>query len=139
MTNSGTDHAQPRILLVDDLELTRSMMRLELVRLGLRLVDESEHGEQAWNQLVAADAAKTGYSLVISDWNMPGISGMELLERMRADPRFKKVAFIMLTAETELEFAVKALSGGASDYLNKPVSPELLRKKVVKVLGLPAS
>lgn len=119
-----------RILLVDDLEMSRTLLRMELMRVGLRKIDDAEEGQSALTMLEYALEEGKPYSMIICDWNMPVMDGLELLKLIRKDKNFKSLPFIMLTAEAEMEAVTKVMQAGATDYLVKPISPDGLAKKM---------
>jgi two-component system chemotaxis response regulator CheY len=77
----------------------------------------------------------SNYGLVISDWNMQPMTGLQLLQEVRADTRLKATPFIMITAESKVENVVAAKQAGVSNYIVKPFNAETLREKIEKVLG----
>ena len=113
--------AVKRILIVDDFSSIRALIRAVVTVVGDFAVDEAGDGEIALRKL-----GEQRYDLVISDWNMPVMSGLELLQKMRGDPRLKGVAVVMLTAETTKENVAAAAALGISGYVAKPFSPEKL-------------
>jgi two-component system chemotaxis response regulator CheY len=124
---------EARILVVDDFETVRVMLRSALGELGFALVDEAEDGQRALEMMQAAADEGRPYALVFSDLNMPGVSGLELLQFMRADPALAKTPFVMVTAESERHYVVKSLQSGATDYVVKPFSVASLKKKIEKI------
>ena len=118
------------ILLVDD-QLT--MLQLEqnlLDKIGFRNIDSAQDGRTA---LQKARANKFG--LIISDWSMEPMSGLELLKEVRADPELKNIPFIMLTAEGNPENVAMAKRAGVDNYIVKPCNAALLKKKIAAVIG----
>lgn len=123
-----------KVLLVDDFEMARSLVRVELSRLGYRDVREAEEGRTAFEMLEAAEKEGCPYALVIADWNMPEVSGLQLLEKMRQHPAFRQTPFIMLTAEAEMASITRVMQAGANDYIVKPVNADSLAQKVNAIL-----
>jgi DNA-binding response OmpR family regulator len=122
-----------RALLVDDDDLTRRAVAAQLTRLGHEC-ESARDGRDAWRRIVRED-----YRLVLSDCMMPGMSGLELLRRVRARPGAPYVYFILLTAMGEREDRLLGLEAGADDFLSKPVDVELLAARLdvaQRVLGL---
>ena len=78
---------------------------------------------------------KEKFDLIISDWNMPKMTGMDLLRKVRADDRFKTVPFVMVTAEGKRENVIAAVQAGVSNYIVKPFNAATLKEKLVKVIG----
>ena len=116
-----------KILVVDDMMTMRKIVVKNLKEMGFESISECADGNLAWDALCKPDA---NIQLVISDWNMPNCSGMDFLKKMRADPRFIKLPFIMLTAEAEKHQMVQAIKSGVSNYMIKPFSPEVLKEKL---------
>lgn len=116
-----------RILVADDMATIRTMVLSALVELGYYDVVEAVDGNAAWEQL---NDARPHFELVISDLNMPNIDGLELLKKVRADPRFAKLAFILLTSESEVNQVKEAVAAGVSNYMVKPFTPDALKQKL---------
>ena len=125
MSNTTT-----RILVCDDLPGMRRLVVAALWALGFRQFTEVEDGRDAWQMLNAEGAP---FDLILCDLNMPKINGLELLKKMRADERFKKMPFIMLTATSDKAVVNEAMSEGADDYVVKPFSVKTLGEKVSAV------
>ena len=128
---NGTDI---RILLVDDFELVRQLIKGILSEKGFTTVDEAENGKEAVSKIEAAQNSSQPYHIIFCDWAMPEMSGLEVLEHIRAKAEFKEVPFIMVTAESERANVVKAIRAGATDYMKKPIEPAALEKKVQKLV-----
>lgn len=124
-----------RILLVDDFEIVRVMLREGLQELGFSKVEEAENGLQALGLIEAAVKEGKPYSLVFCDWVMPEMSGIELLETCKARPELSTLPFVMVTAESERKAIVRAMRAGAHDYIVKPISKEDLGKKVNTIIN----
>ena len=124
-----------RILVVDDMPAVRLILRNMLEQAGLTNVAEAEDGETAW-QIVRDSVGLEGQeiALVISDWNMPGMSGMELLRAVRSGARTRELPFLMLTAQGDRAHLDEALHGGVAEYVVKPLGPGVLAEKVTKLL-----
>ena len=124
-----------KILVVDDFEMVRVMLKNALNDLGFHNVEEAAHGKLALSMLLEADVIGDPFGIVFCDWTMPEMTGIEVLETCRSTDAFKDLPFVMVTAESEQESVVRAIKAGATDYLIKPISPELLEKKVHKILS----
>lgn len=124
-----------KILLVDDFGTIRTVLKMELSRMGYVGIQEAEDGKSALAMIKSAHASGAPFSIVISDWNMPEMSGMELLELVRADASIAAVPFIMVTAEADMKSVMKAIKGGATDYLVKPIAADALGKKMDKIMA----
>ncbi|MEQ9497211.1 MAG: response regulator [Deltaproteobacteria bacterium] len=114
-----------RILSVDDFSTMRRIVKNILRQLGYNNVDEAENGDAA---LQALRAKK--YDLVISDWNMPVKTGIELLKEVRADPDLSEMPFLMVTAEAERHQVVEAVEAGVNNYVLKPFTAKILSEKL---------
>ena len=124
-----------RLLVVDDDALLRRSLNLQLTRAGYE-VHEAEDGEVAWEMM-----ERIGYRFVITDWNMPGLSGPELVGRMRQMLAAGYTYILMLTAHSEKMDVIAGLQAGADDYLTKPFDTDELRARVgigVRILELEA-
>ena len=118
------------VMVVDDYNTMRRIIRNLLKQLGFDNVEEAAHGGEAFTKL----HEKT-YGLVISDWNMEPVTGMELLKQVRADEKLKHLPFIMVTAESKPENVIAAKQAGVSNYIVKPFNAETLKTKMSAVLG----
>ena len=117
------------ILIVDDYKTMLRIIRNLLRQLDFNNVDEATDGAQALSML------RTGsYGLVISDWNMQPMTGLQLLQEVRADAKLRNLPFIMITAESKTENVIAAKQAGVSNYIVKPFNAETLREKIEKVL-----
>jgi two-component system chemotaxis response regulator CheY len=117
------------ILIVDDYKTMLRIIRNLLRQLDFQNVDEATDGAQALSML------RTGsYGLVISDWNMQPMTGLQLLQEVRADAKLRNLPFIMVTAESKTENVVAAKQAGVSNYIVKPFNAETLKEKIEKVL-----
>ncbi len=126
---SAVDMKMP-ILIVDDYKTMLRIIRNLLKQLGFDNVDEATDGSAALQKLRNKD-----YKLVISDWNMEPMSGMQLLTEVRADNKLKDMPFIMITAESKTENVVAAKQAGVSNYIVKPFNAATLKTKLSAVLG----
>lgn len=121
-----------RILVVDDLSSLRDLLKAYLRRLGFKHISEAADGREAYQSLVSAKAAGSPFELVISDWNMPNVSGIELLKMVRALPEWKNLPFILLTTESEKDKVMEAVQNGVSNYMVKPIEEKVLEEKLVR-------
>lgn len=118
------------IIIVDDYKTMLRIIRNLLKQLGFENVEEATDGTAALQKL-----REGTFSLVISDWNMEPMTGIELLREVRADDKLRKLPFIMVTAESKTENVVLAKEAGVSNYIVKPFNAATLRSKLVGVLG----
>lgn len=122
--------ANSQILIVDDMAAFRMSMKNQLKMLGFSQIHEACHGADAMNVLLSRTKAQNPIQLVISDWNMPGYTGIDLLKKIRATPELAEVPFIMVTAEGDHYQVREALQAGTTEYLIKPFRTETLRYKL---------
>ncbi|PMP65326.1 MAG: response regulator [Thermodesulfobacterium geofontis] len=119
-----------KILVVDDFATMRKIIKNILIQLGFRDILEADDGTTALELL-----KKQKVDLIISDWNMPKMSGIELLKAIRSNENLKDIKFIMVTAEAQKESVVEAIKHGVNQYVVKPFTPETLKEKLEKVFG----
>jgi two-component system, chemotaxis family, chemotaxis protein CheY len=117
-----------KILVVDDFSTMRRIMKNVLNELGFNNIDEADDGKTALPMLKA-----TAYDFVITDWNMPGMQGIDLLQAIRADSKTAKTPVLMVTAEAKREQILKAAEAGVNGYIVKPFTPDTLREKMKKI------
>jgi len=118
------------ILIVDDYKTMLRIIRNLLKQLGFDNVEEATDGSTALGKL-----RDGSYGLVISDWNMEPMTGLQLLKEVRADGRLKPIPFIMITAESKTENVVAAKAAGVSNYIVKPFNAATLKQKISSVIG----
>lgn len=122
-----------KFLVVDDFATMRKIIKKVLVELGYTNVEEADDGNKALPMLQQAAAAGSTYDFVISDWNMPGMTGIELLKACKNDPVLKNLPFMLVTAESEQKNIVEAAKAGVSDYVVKPFNAATLKGKLEKI------
>ena len=118
------------ILVVDDYKTMLRIIRNLLKQLDFGNVDDATDGSEALQKLRDKE-----YGLIISDWNMEPMTGLELVREVRSDKKLKALPFIMVTAESKTENVVAAKEAGVSNYIVKPFNAETLKQKMVSVLG----
>ena len=118
-----------RVLIVDDFATMRKIERNILGQLGIKNVDEADDGSTALPKLQS-----NPYDVVLLDWNMPTMSGLELLKAIRSDDSLKSIPVIMVTAEALKDNIVAAAQAGVNDYVVKPFTAGALEEKLKKVL-----
>ncbi len=118
------------ILIADDYKTMLRIIRNLLKQLDFNNVDEASDGAEALKLLREKD-----FELVISDWNMEPMTGLQLLREVRSDIKLKELPFIMITAESKTENVVAAKEAGVSNYIVKPFNAETLKQKLASVLG----
>jgi two-component system chemotaxis response regulator CheY len=123
-----------RFLVVDDFSTMRRIIKNLLHDLGYSNVTEADDGNTALPMLQAG-----GFDFLITDWNMPGMPGLELLKAVRADPKLTKMPVLMLTAEAKREQIVEAAQAGVNGYVIKPFTAVTLKEKLDKILDARAA
>jgi two-component system, chemotaxis family, chemotaxis protein CheY len=118
------------VLIVDDYATMLRIIKNLLKQLNFENVDEATDGSKALQMLKLKD-----YGLIISDWNMEPMTGLDLLKEVRKDEKLKKIPFIMVTAESKTENVVIAKEAGVSNYIVKPFNADTLKGKIASVLG----
>lgn len=121
---------ETKILVVDDMLTMRKIISKNLKDLSLANITEANDGAVAWPTLQEAHDKGQPFQLVLSDWNMPQLSGLEFLKKCRADNRFKQLPFVLITAESEKSQVIEALQSGVSHYIVKPFTPAQLKEKL---------
>ena len=120
------------VLIVDDYKTMRAIVRSLLTQIGFSVsnLTEADNGETALNKL-----HELNFGLIISDWNMVPMSGLDLLRKVRSEAALKTIPFIMVTAESKPENVAAAKAAGVSNYIVKPFTAETLSKKLEAVMG----
>jgi two-component system, chemotaxis family, chemotaxis protein CheY len=117
-----------KILVVDDFQTMRRIIRNYLRQLGFNNVEEAEDGDVALAKLNEAP-----FDFVITDWNMPKMTGIDLLKAIRSQNNFRNIPVLIITAEAEKENVVQAAQAGVNDYIVKPFTPEVLQAKIERI------
>ncbi|EPR42437.1 response regulator receiver protein [Desulfovibrio sp. X2] len=117
-----------RILVVDDFSTMRRIVRNILRQIGFQNIVEADDGSTAWETL-----NKDKIDFIVSDWNMPQMSGIELLRKVRASEEFGDLPFLMVTAEAQQENIIEAVQAKVSNYIVKPFTAETLGQKIQKI------
>ncbi|KPQ29959.1 MAG: Response regulator containing CheY-like receiver domain and AraC-type DNA-binding domain [Marinobacter excellens HL-55] len=120
-----------KALVVDDASFVRDLVK-RTVRQRFPVIEttDAQNGRRAQSLM-----SRNSFDLVLCDWEMPEMSGLELLQWMRQQPQYEKVPFIMITSRGDKDHVIEAVKEGVSEYLGKPFSPEGLSKKIIKVMG----
>ena len=118
-----------KVLVVDDFATMRRIVKGALKQLGYLNIVEAEDGQIALELL-----KKEKVGLIVSDWNMPNMTGIEFLKVVRADAVLKDTPFIMVTAEGQKDNVLEAVNAGVSNYVVKPFTPDILGRKIKKVV-----
>jgi two-component system chemotaxis response regulator CheY len=122
------DPSKIKFLVVDDFSTMRRIVRNLLKELGFTNVEEAEDGAAAWQKL-----QQGGYDFVVTDWNMPNMDGLTLLQTIRSHPATKSLPVLMITAEAKKENIIAAAQAGASGYIVKPFTAATLNEKLNKI------
>ncbi|WP_394700561.1 chemotaxis response regulator CheY [Thiomicrorhabdus sp.] len=116
------------ILVVDDFSTMRRIVKNLLKELGFNNLDEADDGETAWPMI------QTGkYDFIVSDWNMPKMTGIDLLKHVRADQNLKDLPFLLITAEAKRSQILEAAQAGVDGYIVKPFTAATLNEKIQKI------
>jgi two-component system chemotaxis response regulator CheY len=118
---------------VDDSQTTVRVVRSLLARIGFKDIDDAPNGMAALTKMI-----EKPYGIVIADWNMEPMSGYELLKQVRRDPRLAATRYILMTAELNASHVIAAKKAGASNYILKPFTDEVLRSKIEEALHVPS-
>lgn len=120
-----------KLLVVDDSSTMRRIIKNTLSRLGYNDVLEAEHGIDAWQVM----EKNSDIDMLITDWNMPEMNGLELVRKVRADAKYQDLPIIMVTTEGGKSEVITALKAGVNNYIVKPFTPQVLKEKLEDVLG----
>ena len=132
-----------KVLIVDDDLNIRKIIKSVLLALGVKDITEAINGQDAFDRLKvprATSHSQSGgrkkFDLIICDWMMPVMTGIELLQKVKADTFIKDTAFLMATAENDHDNIVKAIGGGVADYVVKPFTASILEEKLRKIAAM---
>lgn len=117
-----------KILVVDDFSTMRRIIRNILKQLGYGNIEEAEDGDVAFEKLKEGD-----YDFVVTDWNMPNMTGLDLLKAIRSNEKLKDMKVLLVTAEAEKENVVQAAQAGVNDYVVKPFTADILEQKIGRI------
>ena len=121
-----------KLLVVDDSSTMRRIIKNTLQRLGHKDILEGGDGVEGWNAL----NSNPDVDMLITDWNMPEMNGLELVKKVRADARFSDLPIIMVTTEGGKAEVITALKAGVNNYIVKPFTPQVLKEKLGAVMGI---
>lgn len=122
-----------KVLVVDDMLTMRKIVSRHVKELGMNDITEADDGANAWPKLDEAFNSGKPFQLVLSDWNMPKLTGLALLKQVRGDARFKDLPFVLITAESEKSQVMDAIKAGVSNYIVKPFTGDQLKEKIQAV------
>ena len=121
-----------RFLVVDDYSSIRRVLRKILSELGFQFVDEADDGDVALLLLKQAHEEGKPFGVIIADWNMPKLSGLDLLRTCKGNPLFRNIPYIMATAESEQAQIILAVKAGVSEYVVKPFNAAIIKEKLIR-------
>ncbi len=119
-----------KFLVVDDSSTMRRIIKNTLARIGHKDVLEGEDGEQGWKAM----QENPDIDVLITDWNMPNMNGLELVKKVRAEEKYADLPIIMVTTEGGKKEVITALQAGVNNYIVKPFTPQVLKEKLEAVL-----
>jgi two-component system chemotaxis response regulator CheY len=124
-----------RYIVVDDMMVMRKIYKKSLSAIGVAAdqISESADGADAWTSIDSSYRNQKPIQFVISDWNMPNMTGIDLLRKLRADERFKALPFLMVTAENSPENIKEALAAGVNNFIAKPFRPDELADRIKSI------
>lgn len=120
---------QPKIIVADDMQMMRRLLKAALVKAGMYDITEAINGEELLAKLEEAPC-----DIIICDWDMPKLSGIDALRRIRNSDDHKHIPFVMVTAVAEAAHVKQAIEAGINDYIIKPIQPDVFVNKIRKIL-----
>ncbi len=117
-----------KIMVVDDMSTMRRIVKNVLKQIGFTNIEEAENGKDAFEKI-----KQGGFGFVVSDWNMPVMTGIDLLRAIRADEALKTLPVMLVTAEAQKENIIEAVQAGVSNYIVKPFTAEQIQEKINKI------
>ena len=124
-----------KILVVDDMATMRKIIKNMLGKIGFTNIQEADDGATAWPMVESAIEMGEPFEFIVSDWNMPQMSGLDLLKNVRETEGMEKLPFLMVTAEAEQSNVVIAVKAGVSNFIVKPFSAQVLKEKIDKIFN----
>lgn len=122
-----------KVMIIDDSATMRKIIRGSLETIGSFEIDESEDCNEGLRKL----SSGINVDLILVDWNMPGMTGIDFTKAVRANPKFSKTPIIMITSNAEREHVLSAVMAGVNDYIIKPFKADVFCQKVKKLLNIP--
>ena len=126
---------EARVLVVDDAALSRAMLRNILYEIGFRKIEDAPDALSGLKKLEESLEKGDAHIFLFCDWMMPGLDGIELIKKIKSNPKFEKLKIIMVSSEGETENILKAIEAGANTFMTKPISKEAVYKKLQGILG----
>ena len=127
--NISDEIKSKKILIVDDVPSMVSIMKAFLKDVGFFHLASANGGKEAFQKM-----ERTQFDIVICDWNMPGMSGLEILKTIKTNEKYKSTAFMMVTASSEMDKVKEAVENGIDGYIVKPFQANVLYEKVISIL-----
>ena len=124
-----------RILIVDDMDTMLAMLTSYLTALGFKHIVKATDGVEALQKLKEADDGGLPINVIICDWDMPKMTGIEMLKHCQGNDKFKEIPFIFVTVEGNQKNILEAITHGVTDYIVKPYTQSLLKSKLERVLN----
>ncbi|MBF0218092.1 MAG: response regulator [Gammaproteobacteria bacterium] len=124
-----------KVLVVDDMMTMRKIISKNMAQMGFTNITEAEDGAKAWALIAKAHQEGDPFGLIVSDWNMPKMDGLELLIKVRETEGVKTTPFLMVTAEAESSNVIKVVKAGVSNFIVKPFTPDTLTSKIKKIFS----
>ena len=121
---------ETRFLLVDDMPSLREMLKIILNKAGFKAISEANDGQEAYQVLLAAKSAGKPIEVIICDWNMPNMTGIDFLKVVRAVDEWKDLPFVLLTTENEKHKVISAIQAGVTNYIVKPIEEKTVVEKL---------
>lgn len=128
-------NANMKVLVIDDMATMRKIIKNMLGQIGFKNLHEADDGATAWPMIQEAHASGEPFEFIVSDWNMPQMTGLDLLKNIRESDNFKHLPFLMITAEAEQGNVVIAVKAGVSNFIVKPFSAQVLKEKIDKIFN----
>ncbi len=124
---------ESNFLIVDDSNAVRTLVKQHLISLGFTNILEAENGKEALAKLDSFYKVGVEMNLILADWNMPEMNGIDLLLSLKNHPKYKTIPFLMITSESETENVIKAIVLGVTDFVVKPFDENILKEKLIAV------
>lgn len=122
-----------KTIVIDDMMTMRKIITKMLKQIGFTNIAEADDGATAWPMIQQAQESGEPFEFIVSDWNMPKMSGLDLLIKIRETEGIKDTPFLMVTAEAEQSNVIKVVQAGVSNFVVKPFKPETLQEKIAKI------
>ena len=123
------------ILLVDDMAVMRKIYKKVLTEMGFENFFEADDGIPAWKIIEEQEQKNRPIEFIVSDWNMPGMQGIDLLKKVRGNKQHKDIPFLMVTAENEPNNIKIALQAGVNNFVAKPFKPEDFKNRIISIFN----